>query len=255
MSPFPNLVTGLKASAQQLTRTLGLEVRRLPKPWSIDPTEAAELDALLEEFARLHPDDYRPWSEPKRAKEYLTPKRIASYHDLLATCARNGIEWDDRAVAEVGSGTGYLLRTIARAAPSARLFGFDTYSEILELSRHLCPSAQYVERNLFDIEDRAAFDVVVCMEVLEHLIDPEEALARLLGMVAGGGWLVLTVPDGRWDTLEAYTLYRNGRGYWGHINFWSPESWHHWMAKNVGTRLHCCGNLVTGENYALVQQK
>ena len=236
----------------------GIEIRRAApraakprQPHPLDPAEGAELDALLESFRELHPDDCEPWSKPEQAKTYLTPKRIASYHDLLAVCARHGVTWDGRDVAEVGSGTGYLLRLIHKAAPSARLTGFDSYREITALARHLCPDAIFHERDLFDLE-ATAFDVVVCMEVLEHLVDPEDALARLLAMVAPRGALVLTVPDGRADTFEALQPYSNGKGYWGHINFWSPESWRIWLAKHAGGRHVRAGNLVTGENYAIL---
>lgn len=247
----------LRKAIKRSARALGVDIRRTPRgavtppQHPMDPSEAAELDALLESFRQLHPDDCEPWSKPERAKTYLTPKRIASYHDLLEVCGRHGIAWDGRTVAEVGSGTGYLLRLIHRRAPSARLSGFDSYREITALARHLCPQAAFSERDLFDLEPMT-FDVVVCMEVLEHLVDPEEALARLLAMVAPGGALVLTVPDGRSDTFEALGPYPNGKGYWGHINFWSPESWRIWLAKHAGGREVRCGNLVTGENYAVL---
>lgn len=245
-----------KLAVKRSVRALGLDIRRVARtpsnpPYSIDPAEAAELDALLESFRQLHPHDCEPWSKPQRAKEYLTPKRIASYHDLLATCQRHGITWADRSVGEVGSGTGYLLRLIHRAAPSARLTGFDSYREITALARHLCPQAAFADRDLFKL-DGQRFDVVICMEVLEHLIDPEEALSRLLAMVAPGGALVLTVPDGRTDAFPALDPYPNGKGYWGHINFWSPESWRIWLSRQAPTRTLHCGRLLTGENYAIL---
>ena len=252
---------GLKDVAKRLARSMGVEIRRVKPPgptiaqWTLDPTEAAELDARLLSFARLHPYDCEPWSKPERARTYLTPKRIASYHDLLSTCARQGIAFDGRSVADVGSGTGYLLRLIHAAAPSASLAGFDTYREITELARHLCPAACFHERDLFSLDgqDLGAFDVVICMEVLEHMIDPEEALRQLLRMATPGGQLLLTVPNGRNDTFPPLEPYPNGTGYWGHINFWSPESWRLWLARNLGGRTLCCGSLATGENYAIVQ--
>ena len=246
----------LKAAMKRSARALGVDLRRVPRQaprpaFVIDRVEAAELDVLLESFRQLHPNDCAPWSNPERAKTYLTPKRIAAYHDLLAACERHGVSWDGRSVGEVGSGTGYLLRLIHRRAPSARLSGFDTYREITALARHLCPECEFFERDLFDL-DGVTFDVVVCMEVLEHLVDPEDALARLLRMVAPGGSLVLTVPNGRTDSFEALEPYPNGKGYWGHINFWSPESWRIWIGKHALGRAAQCGQLVTGENYALL---
>ena len=42
----------------------------------------------------------------------------------------------------------------------------------------------------------ATYDVVVCMEVIEHVIDPVEFLGQLESVLAPGGRIILTTPDG-----------------------------------------------------------
>ncbi|MGH7391354.1 MAG: class I SAM-dependent methyltransferase [Candidatus Rokuibacteriota bacterium] len=39
------------------------------------------------------------------------------------------------------------------------------------------------------------FDVIVCADVLEHLVDPESALARLVTHLAPGGAVVVSIPN------------------------------------------------------------
>jgi 2-polyprenyl-3-methyl-5-hydroxy-6-metoxy-1,4-benzoquinol methylase len=51
------------------------------------------------------------------------------------------------------------------------------------------------------------------MLVIEHIIDPYSAVKNLHNALNDNGILVLTVPNGRRDTINE------------HINFWSPESW------------------------------
>lgn len=53
-----------------------------------------------------------------------------------------------------------------------------------------------------------AFDVVLALDVIEHLVDPAAALRELAARLAPGGLLVLTTP--RWDSLAA----RLFRGRW-----------------------------------------
>jgi SAM-dependent methyltransferase len=219
-------------------------------PFPIDAAEAAEIDRELHAFARQHPS-CGMWSRPEEARGYLTSKRVTFYHDLLAKCEEHGLVLDDRTIADVGSGPGYLFRLIHRQAPSARLTGYDTYLDLMQLARHLCPAAQFVEQDLFEVTD-SGYDIVYCCEVLEHLIDPGDALERLIAMVGPGGRLVLTVPDGRHDSFAANGPYQNGRGYWGHIHFWSPESWRLFIGSHASRRDFRCGQLVTGENYAIL---
>ena len=244
----------MKTLIKRALRAAGYELRpiALPsaEPFAADPAEAAELDDELRAFARDHPG-HGAWSRPESARSYLSPRRLAFFRDLLDRCRGEGVALEGRSVADVGSGTGYLLRLIHRAAPTARLTGFDTYADITALARHLCPAARFVERDL-DALDEGPFDLVFCTEVLEHLVDPAGALERLLGLLDAGGDLVLTVPDGRRDSFGALEPYENGRGYWGHINFWSPESWSLFIAAHAGGRRWRSGQLVTGENYAIV---
>lgn len=43
-------------------------------------------------------------------------------------------------------------------------------------------------------EHRGAYDLVVCMEVLEHVVDPEAVVGRLARALAPGGRLLVSVP-------------------------------------------------------------
>lgn len=43
----------------------------------------------------------------------------------------------------------------------------------------------------------AAFDVVICADVLEHLPDPQSTLRRLVGLLAQGGIVVTSIPNVR----------------------------------------------------------
>jgi 2-polyprenyl-3-methyl-5-hydroxy-6-metoxy-1,4-benzoquinol methylase len=228
-------------------------VRQAPE-YPVDPDEIAALERDLAEFGRQHPDCL-PWSQPDRAREYLANKRIAFYHEVLKVCREQGIAFQGKDIGEAGSGTGYLLRLIGTAAPDCRLTGYDAYPEIVELARFLCPAATFRLQDFLEVTGEE-YDVVYCTEVLEHLIRPDEAFRGLLKMLRPGGHLVLTVPDGRQDNFPAAGLLANGKGYWGHINFWSPESWAVFAESMTpeGHESHC-GQLATGENWAVVHRR
>lgn len=239
-------------------RALGLEVRRVDRssrrpvpgsPERVDPAEIRELEAELAAFSREEPR-VEPWSDPGGAREYLSDRRLRFYRDLLEVVRDQGVTLDGLRVADVGSGTGYLLRRIHARHPAAQLTGFDTYSDITRLARHLCPTATFHERDLHDIDD--PFDVVFCTEVLEHLYEPGEALRHLLGLLNPEGTLILTVPDGRADSFPAGGALDNGRGRWGHVNFWSPESWPLFLERSAPGWGRAWGLLETGENWAVL---
>ena len=215
-----------------------------------DADELAELERDLRDFAAHHPG-HGPWSDPAAARTYLHHARLCFFGEVLAACARHHVPLDGRDVADVGSGTGYLLRRIAATSSPRSLVGYDTYADITALARHLCPSARFVEQDALAGE-LAPADVVFATEVLEHLWQPADALQRLCAAVRPGGHVVLTVPDGRTDTFPALEPLPNGCGHWGHIHFWSPESWRLFVTQAGGGREVAFGQLATGQNYAIL---
>ena len=244
----------MKFHPNRVLRYLGFEIQRirqrgqkLPPP---DSTEIVVLNRILKHFASTQPDS-SSFSDVGELRRYLSDRRIAFFNEVVRLCQQHGIELNDKQIADIGSGTGYLLRAIHHSAPTATLTGFDTISELKGLTELLCPSARFESRSLYDVED--SFDVVLCTETLEHLVEPNRALNVLAKLVVPGGALVLTVPDGRLDQTDCGKQRDDGTAYWGHINFWSPESWRLLLKRELGPNRHIvCGKLATGENYGIV---
>ncbi len=145
---------------------------------------------------------------------YLSPERRTFFSSVIGLLVARGIKADSKRIADVGCGTGHLLEAAKRVYPGASLAGFEYSSSALRIARELLPGAQFQEFDIYEgLKGSERFDLVLCTEVLEHLLYPDRALENLVAMLPAHGTLLLTVPNGRTDTYE------------GHINFWSPESW------------------------------
>ncbi len=154
-----------------------------------------------------------------RLKKYLSPTRLRFYNDICSLLPERGIQYNNKRIADVGCGTGHLLLAIKERYPLTSLVGYDFSEEGLCIAKRIIPSA---ELNYWDIYQPllAMFDIVFCIETLEHLLNPHQAIRNLLNIMGTRGVLVITVPDGRLDTWE------------GHVNFWSPESWQVFVQSN-----------------------
>jgi len=101
-----------------------------------------------------------------------------------------------RRVLDVGCGGGLLAEALARAG--ARVTAIDLAPAMIEVARlHAAESALAVDYRLIAAEEvaaaePAAFDVVTCMEMLEHVPDPAAMTSTLARALRPGGALFVS---------------------------------------------------------------
>ena len=196
------------------------------------------------------------WPTPAFLQKYFTPHRLAMVRLLLDQCDAEAVEIAGKRVLDVGCHAGCLLRLIGARYPGVSLAGCDIGNEKLAMAKRACPDAELFFCSLWDLPEAPSYDVVFLTEVLEHLVNPEAAVRRLFDMVADGGTLVLTVPDGRKDRFVAKEYNPELQSYAGHINFWSPENWQYFLARVAPDSEVRTVKLPTGHLFAaLTRQK
>jgi len=118
-------------------------------------------------------------------------------------------------VFDVGCGSGETLRMIRDAGYASWTGGVELFpAAAAEARRHV---DLLVEGSIEHCDlplPSGWIDCLLCLDVLEHLVDPWRALARLRGYVAANGVLVTSVPNvqhlnvvssllrGRWDYAD-----------------------------------------------------
>jgi len=101
-----------------------------------------------------------------------------------------------KTVLDVGCGGGILAESMAAAG--AMVTGIDLSDRALQVARlHSLDSGVAVDYHLVSAEDFAArhpgtFDVVTCMEMLEHVPDPAAIVRACAVLLKPGGWLFLS---------------------------------------------------------------
>ena len=145
---------------------------------TIPSREVKKVNEIIDSFsqATAHTD----LQNPKKIKGYLTVERRQLFHDLVRICESEGISFEDKHVGDVGCGMGYLFRVLD-GKNANQLTGYDTYSEILDLAKEIAPKAEFKSGRLYEVN--GSFDVLFCMEVLEHMTFPEKAIQHLINQL------------------------------------------------------------------------
>ena len=100
--------------------------------------------------------------------------------------------------AEIGCGTGYVLRGVEHVFPDAEIVGTELFVEGLKFAAQRCNRSKLVQLDARDIPYSNQFDVVGIYDVLEHIKDDEIVLKQIQKSLVSGGCVLITVPQHQW---------------------------------------------------------
>jgi 2-polyprenyl-6-hydroxyphenyl methylase/3-demethylubiquinone-9 3-methyltransferase len=136
----------------------------------------------------------------------LNPVRLKYVRDQVDQhwqcdeCSRTPLE--GKRALDVGCGAGLLAEPLARLG--AKVTGIDASPEVIAVAR------DHAARQGLDVDYRAGdvaaldgdFDLITCMEVIEHVMDAAAFVKVLAGRLAANGLLIMSTPNATaWSRL------------------------------------------------------
>jgi len=147
-------------------------------PVNADPAELAKFSDLAHR-----------WWDPEsefRPLHQINPLRLAWIDELASLSGKQ--------VLDVGCGGGILSDSMARKG--AQVTGIDLSTKALRVAQlHALEAStagvsyREVSAEALAAEQPASFDVVTCMEMLEHVPDPSSVVRACSELVKPGGWV------------------------------------------------------------------
>ena len=192
-----------------------------PMAPSVDPAEIAKFADLAEAW-------WDPYGE-FRPLHNLNPTRIAFIRDRVA--ARLGRDplgsrpLEGLDLLDVGCGGGLLAEPMARLG--ARVTGLDAAPRNIAVARaHAAQSGLAIDYRCDTAEalatSGARFDVVLAMEVVEHVADPKAFLGTCCELLKPEGTMIVATLN---RTAKAFALAIVGAEY---LLRWVPRGTHDW---------------------------
>lgn len=140
-----------------------------------------------------------------------------------------------RTVYDVGCGSGYKLVHYLGEYDTT---GFDV-PETLEFLRRTYPERKW-EHAPFADRSHAPADLVICSDVIEHVLDPDELMNFLVAL--SSKWIVLSTPD-RDREYPVLSRYRLGPPHTDHhIREWSFREFRRYVERFVDVHEHVHSN-------------
>ena len=147
---------------------------------NVDPSEIKKFEALAHRW-------WDPNSEFKPLHQ-INPLRLNFIESIISL--------NNKDILDVGCGGGILSEGLSKAG--ARVVGIDMADKALNVAKlHLHESQLDIMYEKSSAEDFSAkhagqFDVVTCMEMLEHVPDPIRVVRACAELVKPGGWTIFS---------------------------------------------------------------
>lgn len=177
----------------------------------------------------------KDWWDPKGSMaplHQINPPRV----NYIERCA-NGLK--GKSALDVGCGGGLLSEALARKG--AQVTGIDLAAEVLAAARQHAAEGQLdihyrqIATEALAAEMPASFDLVCCLEMLEHVPDPESVIRACAQLAKPGATLVFSTINRNPKSFALavigaeYVLNLVPRGTHEYAKFIRPSELHEWV--------------------------
>ena len=145
------------------------------------------------------------WAKAQHANPWQLQRAIAVLEGLRMINRRSP------RILDVGCGTGWLTSILGRFGPTT---GIDLSPVAIRRARVLYPDVTFIAGDLFDFESwSAVFDVVVSVQVIDHMEDQARFVEHVARLLTPGGHCILVTTNARnvsYWTLEHFERFAAG---------------------------------------------
>lgn len=176
--------------------------------------------------------NYQKHRNPNPIQRWLISRFHARVHDLVSQAlpaARAsmvmGTNVECCSLLDVGCGEGYVISYLREHLPGLTITGMDYDAEAIEIARQLHPDLNLKSGDASNLPfSDSSFDAVICLEVLEHLGEPENALRELIRV--SRQYVILSVPNQPFFALANFLRGKNLSRFGE-----DPEHVQHWTGR------------------------
>ncbi len=127
----------------------------------------------------------------------MTVVKPPDYFRRVRTDIADLLDASYKGVLDIGCGTGNTAGWLKETGRCAWAGGVEPTGAAAEAARRLDYIFAGGVEDFLNSADRPPVDLILCLDVLEHLVDPWTAVRRLAGLLPPGGTLIASLPNVR----------------------------------------------------------
>lgn len=199
----------------------GIRIDEYENGWLVDDTDGSQCLEVLIQKSLVKENENPSWSaELEETHEESTENSWIDVYErdrIIETLSEIADKRQRMRLIEFGSSTGYMIQDIKTIFPNNVLIATDLYAEGLYKSYRRNSDILHIQCDNTDAPFMdGSMDIIVSLNVLEHIADDEKAIRECYRILKRGGYALFVVPRGDqlYDYYDAalYHKRRYGRG-------------------------------------------
>lgn len=175
-------------------------------------------------------------AESSNLRKYRTGNPLMRWiiDRFLEEVRRTAVASSPATIVDLGCGEGIVAGMLRESLPDAEYLGMDFSAEAVESARTLQPGLEFRVGDVLDAPSRPGWaELALCLEVVEHLDDPDAAVARVLEWTSGHA--LISVPWEPWFRIGNFLRGRHVRALGNHpehVQQFTPRSFSALLARH-----------------------
>lgn len=142
---------------------------------------------------------------------------------------------DPQTILDAGCGEGFTMSLLLSSGLRATMKGIDFSDEAIAIAKKTAPELAISKASIYELPfKKSSFDLVICSEVLEHLEDPDRAIAEISRV--SKKYVLVSVPNEPYFQIANFLRGKYPRTFGNH-----PEHINHWSSDAIVSRLKYAG--------------
>lgn len=100
-------------------------------------------------------------------------------------------------ILDIGCAGGFMTNKIALMFPKSKVYGIDVYPDAIAYAKSQFPHIHFKSADAHHLPfAKDSFDLVVCYETIEHVLDPKKILKEMKRVIKKDGTVIIAMDSG-----------------------------------------------------------
>ncbi|MEK7497552.1 MAG: methyltransferase domain-containing protein [Patescibacteria group bacterium] len=147
---------------------------------------------LIKIWNQVPPNYYEKEIARNLLKRYWHTLKVSTFRKLTKNLR-------PKKILDVGCASGRMANEVSKIFPEAKISAIDAYSKTINYGKKKYPHINFSVEDAHKLSFKSStFDLVICYEVIEHVVDPKRVLAEIRRVMKKNGRALVVMDSGNW---------------------------------------------------------